>query len=141
MKECVLSLKDLQYDEPELHIELQASNGDTSATQDFYCYVEDLEQFANELIDFPSSITSEVRFEIGRRSSDWAYFVLVRTYVHDGWGHSALEIDLDCHAKAPYGHSMHFYILCEPASVNRLGKELIVWCRNRESPLEWYPSA
>ncbi len=137
MERIVLSLRDLHYDETELNIELYASNDDTSVTQDFYCYVQELQQFGSALSNFPSSLNSEVRFEIGRRSSDWAYFVSLHAFVYNNRGHSALEIEVDRHADAPYGHSAHFYILCEPASLNRLGEKLVAWCRKHQSDLEW----
>jgi hypothetical protein len=54
-------LRDLRYDETELNTELYASNGDTSVTQDLYCYVQELQQFGSALTNFPSSLSSEVR--------------------------------------------------------------------------------
>lgn len=139
-RNAFVSFRDLRYDEPELHIELRASNGSTSATQDFYCYTEDLEAFGRELSGFPASISSEARLEAGKRDPGWAHFVLVRAFVYDGVGHSALEIEVASHSKDPYGQSARFHILCEPASLNKLGVQLVAWCRDREEPLEWRPA-
>lgn len=141
MKTALLTLRDLRYGAPELHIEMHASNGSTSGTQDFYCYVEDLEEFARELSSFPSSITSEATLEAGKRDRGWAHFVRVRAFVYDRVGHSALEIDLASHADEPHGAAAHFFILCEPASLNRLGKNLLDWCGNRDVTLVWEPTA
>jgi hypothetical protein len=139
-KNAFVLFRDLPYDEPELHIELRASNGSTSATQDFYCYSEDLETFGRELSSFPTSTTSEARLEAGNRDPGWAHFVLVRAFVYDRVGHSALEIDVESHSEDPYGQSARFHILCEPASLNKLGAQLLAWCRDRQQALEWRPA-
>jgi hypothetical protein len=139
MKEAFLSFREFQWDAPYLHIELRASNGSTCGTQEFYCRSGELEAFGRQLRSFPASVASEVRLEIGKRDAGWAHFVLVRAYVYDDAGHTALEIEVMNQFEKPHAQAAQFSIVCEAASLNRLGKELLAWCENRKNPLEWRP--
>jgi hypothetical protein len=140
MLEAGLRLCEFEWDHPYLHLELRASNGRSAATQDFYCLLDALEEFGRELTTFPSSVTSETSLEAGQRDPRWAHHVLLRAYVYDSRGHTALEVELADRAVRPYGQEVRFSIVCEAASLNRLGKELLAWCRDREHVLEWHPT-
>lgn len=133
----MLTLRQLSFDvdDSSAHMELRASNGQLSTTQDFYCYPDDVRSFGEQLVDFPRDLSHEARWEIGSSDSEWAYHIWLRAYVHDSVGHTALEIHVDNHAVAPYRHLSDFSIVCEAAALNRLGRMLVAW--DREGALEW----
>jgi hypothetical protein len=59
--------------------------------------------------------------------------IFLRAFIYDGVGHCALEVRINNPALPPYSASAHFYILCEVATLNRLGKLLEKWVRSSES--------
>jgi hypothetical protein len=141
VKPAFLSLRAFRYEEPPLHLELSAGNGAYCGTQEFYCDVVHLEAFGTALLSFPRSLKDEARLEVGKRERRWSHYVMLRAYVHDARGHTALEVELAANGRKLYGATAHFHIACEAASLNRLGFDLLAWSRNRSSPLEWQPAA
>jgi len=141
MRKGFLSIRAFDYEEPPLHVEVFASNGSHSARQDFYCGLEDLENFGRALTSFPSTLEAEARLEVGDRNARSAHFVLLRAYVYDIRGHTALEVELIRNFTNPNGAAAHFHIPCEAASLNRLGQDLLAWCRDRTGTLEWQVAA
>ena len=140
MSEARVIFRDFPY-EPELHIELRATNGEFSATQGFYCHAEDLVEFGDSLCSFPRDVNHEVRFELGDPDPKWAYHIVVRAYAYDSVGHSAVEIFVQNRFEPPHGAEASFSIVCDPAAINRLGESLKSWARNRDRPLAWVPFA
>ena len=55
------------------------------------CYPKTVSEFGQALIDFPSSISDEVKLEFGSMDPMYADYLLVRAFVYDGVGHCAIE--------------------------------------------------
>jgi len=136
-----IEIEDLNYDGAELHLELRASNGSFVGTMDLYCNEEDLIQFGNDLQRFPKSSRDTATFELGEDNEIWAHYLCIKAHVIDGVGHSALRLTLSTRSTGPWGGRAEFEILSEPASLNRFGKELAIWAKDRGEILSWQPGA
>jgi len=57
----------------------------------------------------------------------------------DRVGHSAIEFKFDNRLDPPSQAQIHFFMQCEPATVNDLGKKLVSWAKDMEEPFryEW----
>ncbi|WP_321866906.1 hypothetical protein [Paraburkholderia tropica] len=90
-----------------------------AAKVNFYGDLETLEAFGCSLCRFPRSLKDEVTFENGS--------IALRAFVFDGVGHSALEIECQrSGTRLVSAHSL-FAVELEPATINRLGSELVSW--------------
>ena len=137
---CFLNVKVLRDDHGERHYLLRASNGSSATTQDFYGHGDTFREFAESLRRFPANPKDEVRFELGRDSSEWAHYILLRAFCFDLSAHSALEIHAVSFAAPPHGHRDRFFVPVEAASLNRLGEMLSSWDATDGSEVEWRPT-
>lgn len=119
------------YDPP--HVELFISGDGFAARQDSYVNDEEWEEFALALQSFPANVEQEVAFEYGAPEGKNYCYILLKAFVYDGVGHSALEVKVSNLNSPPYKASAHFYILSEAATLNRLGKSLELWARSKEN--------
>ena len=119
-----LKIDDYGYDPP--HTQVFISNEGFSARQEDYIDESYWLTFGNELQSFPKTLKHEVIF------GEPHFPIFFRAFVYDGLGHSALEVRINNSAPPPYSASVHFYILCEVATLNRLGKLLEKWIRSGE---------
>jgi hypothetical protein len=122
-----------------LQIEIKASDGFTMATQDVYVYPEDLNKFACELQTFPTSLQHRVTLELGSKDPGYYNYLLLRAFVHDSVGHSAIEMEISDNSKPPARAEAHFYLLCEPSLLNEVGHKISDWIKDMTVPLyiEW----
>lgn len=112
-------------------VELFVSDDGFAARQEFYAHDEQWLEFGAALQSFPRSVEHEVSFECGTPEGECGSYALLRAFVHDAVGHAALEVRLREQAPPPHCASAHFYILCEAATLNRLGRALELWSRSR----------
>jgi hypothetical protein len=63
----------------------------------------------------------------------------LRAVVIDQVGHSALEVKMERRETMPMIASVHFYLACNPADLNRLGAALAAWATepSRALDFEW----
>lgn len=141
MANAFISLKRLFYDDSAWHVEISASNGYFSGIQDFYTYPEALDALGADFYKFPQTIQDEVRFELGDRTGQWAYFVLVRAFLFDAVGHAAIEFAVDNNATPPNRAQTSFFIRTEVAAINNLGQQLRAWIVAHDAPMIWSPYA
>lgn len=127
-----ISIKKLDEDADAPHIELKISSGNFSATQDSYISDEYFLEFGKELQMFPRSLKHEVIFEDGSLDPKYYCYIKLRAFIYDGVGHSAFEVRIENHGVVPYSASSNFYILCEAATLNNLGKALESWVASKE---------
>jgi hypothetical protein len=127
----------LPYDDMDWHVDLRATNGDFTARQDFYLNPQTLAEFAVGLGSFPKALGDEVRFEIGAPTGNWVCHVLMRAYLYDAAGHSALEFVINNRGAPPVRRQSSFHIVCEAAAINRLGAELQSWLTKTTTPFIW----
>ena len=119
------------YDAP--HVELCISDDGFAARQDSYIDDEEWVEVGGALQSFPKNVEHEVAFENGAPEGKYYCYILLRAFVYDGVGHSALEVKISNPSPPPYGASAHFYVSCEAATLNRLGKSLELWARSKEA--------
>ena len=127
------------YDAP--HIELSVSGGGFAARQDSYIEDEEWIEFGAGLRSFPKGLEHEVVFENGAPEGEYYCYILLRAFVYDGVGHSALEVKMSNSMSAPHSAAAHFYIPCEAATLNRLGESLVSWARSKEYEFVFPPDA
>src|ERR1700753_2039818 len=107
------------YDAP--HVELSISGEGLAARQDSYVDDEEWLEFGKALQSFPKNVEHRVSFENGAPEGRYYCYILLRAFVYDGVGHSALEVKIRNQSQPPYGASAHFYVQCEAATLNRMG--------------------
>jgi hypothetical protein len=134
-----ISLKRLSYDDSAWRVEISASNGCFSGQQEFYIYSENLDTLSSRFCQFPQNVEEEARFELGERTVKWAYYVLIRAFLYNLVGHSAIEVTFDNNAESPNHAQAHFFIHCEVSAINKLGKQLQAWVISPDIPLIWSP--
>ncbi|MBI5443271.1 MAG: hypothetical protein HY900_18910 [Deltaproteobacteria bacterium] len=134
-----LRLKVLGEQEGELHVAIDACNGQSATVLDFYAYRDDWRQFAERLVEFPKSTSDEARCELGEDDEKWAYYLLLRAFCFDLAGHAALEVAAFANFTPPRGHRERFFIEAEPAALNRLGDTIIDFLSGGTEALEWEP--
>src|SRR5687768_9090633 len=112
------------YDPP--HTEFYISNNQFSAMVDEYIDESFWLDFGKALQSFPKNLKDEVLFQ--KLGIPATYNpIYLRAFVYDGSGHCALEVKVIRQSTAPYSALAHFFILCEAATINRLGKSLEMW--------------
>ena len=141
MIETGLSLESYPYEPDEWHVSFRARNEDVAGALDVYLHPEDVREWGEHLVDFGTSIEDEATFELGSREGNGAYYLLVRAFIYDSAGHAAIEFDADNLRTPPYGTQAHFFIPCEVASINRLGRQVRSWSKDGGEPLVWTPHA
>lgn len=122
-------------DDGMLQLELCASNTRVTCFQDFYVYPESMEKFAYNLQQFPLNRDDSVTFEYGAAPDFYAHLKL-RAFIVNSTGDAALEIVFDNRRELPFRASGHFFLSCEVAGINRLGKELHSWLRDVSEPFQ-----
>ena len=126
-------------DDGLLQVALATGHSSAHATMDVYLYPDQLERFAAELEQFPMTLTQEVVLESGSSDPKWYGHLRVRVYVVDSVGHSAVEVSIDYRGDPLGPISHHFYLPCNPADMNELGRRLRPWISHPEQELrvEW----
>ena len=113
-------------DDGMVQLELCASNDMQVGKQDFYFYPEGVSEFGARLQEFPKTQKDEISLEYGADPKFYCYFSL-KALVLDSVGHSALEVKFDNRLDPPSQAQAHFFMKCEPATVNEFGKRLCAW--------------
>ena len=137
MDEPAISLVRWPYDDSAWRVFLRASNGEFAGALEFYTDAEELSEFGRRLADFPHGPSDEVRFSLGSRDGNWAYYILLRAFLVDRAGHAALEFTADNRQAASDHAQSSFFISCEVAAINRLGQQLRGWLSRPDEPLSW----
>jgi hypothetical protein len=137
MNDAVLSLARLPYDDSACRILLSASNGTFAGELEFYSDAPSLLDFAQRLIEFPRSASDEARLEVGEQDGNSACYLLLRALVIDRAGHTAMEIVIDNHEQGHRHADATFFIPCEVASLNQLGRKICGWLEQPDNSLVW----
>lgn len=119
-----------EYDAP--YVELSVSGGGFAARQDLYVEDDEWVEFGKALQSFPRNLEHEVAFENGAPEGKYYCYILLRAFVYDGVGHSALEVKVSNYSAPPHSAAAHFYLPCEAAALNRMGGLLEAWARSKE---------
>ncbi len=123
------------YEEPyHTELQVQASNGRYTGDINFYCAVDDLQEIGQSLIEFPSKVPDEYRYEYGSDdpTKRWYSHFMLRAYTTDAVGHCALQLVMNLNRAEPDEGSCSFSIKVEEAAqICRLGR---LFQRLREKP-------
>jgi hypothetical protein len=109
------------------------------ATMEAYLYPDQICLFADGLEQFPTSVTHVVTLEAGSPDPKWFGHLRLCAHVSDGVGHSVVEIFMDCRGKPPVQALHHFFLKCNPADLNDLGRQLNGWLSDpsEKVQVEW----
>jgi hypothetical protein len=126
-------------DDGMLQISVRAAGAGNSASMEVYSYPADVEVFAARLEAFPSSPKDEVTWESGQPDPKWYGHMLLRAHVLNGSGHSAIEVLMDVRGDPPNRARSNFFLRCNPADLNELGRKIKAWLPNPTDQLtvEW----
>ena len=126
-------------DDGMLQIAVSAVGAGASASMEVYSYPADLETFASGLEVFPSSPKDEVAWESGEPDAKWYGHMLLRAHVLNGSGHSAVEVLMDVRGDPPHRAKSNFFLRCNPADLNEMGRKIKAWLPNPTEQLtvEW----
>jgi hypothetical protein len=126
-------------DDGMLQIVVGAVSGGTSASMEVYSYPADVESFASRLEAFPATPSDEAIWESGEADPKWYGHMLLRAHVLDGVGHSAVEVLMDVRGSPPNRAKSNFFLRCNPADLNELGRRIKAWLPNPTEQLavEW----
>ena len=126
-------------DDGMLQIVVGATNGSASASMEVYSYPDEIEAFANRLESFPSSQHDQVAWESGEADAKWYGHMLLRAHLIDSVGHSAVEVLTDVRGAPPNRSMSNFFLRCNPADLNELGRRIKAWLPNPSDQLsvEW----
>ena len=113
-------------DDEMLQLDVRASNDSQVGKQDFYIYPEDFSEFGKKLQEFPKSTNDVAKLVYGEDPKYYCYLSL-SAVVLDSVGHSAIEFKFDNRLDPPLQAQAHFYMQCNPATINELGKKLVSW--------------
>lgn len=119
-----------------LKVEAVARLNGFVASQDFYCYPDQLREFAVRLSSFPESIQDDAVFEVGERGQrDYCWFKL-RAQVIDGAGHCYFSVGLSNNLGTYEHRHSEFGVQCQAISLNQIGRRLEEWSRDPTEVLE-----
>ena len=126
-------------DDGLLQVAFTAGHSSANAAMYVYLYPDQIEHFAAELERFPTGLTHEVVLESGSSDPKWYGHLRVRVYVMDSAGHSAVEVLIDDRGEPPGRASHHFYLPCNPADMNEVGRRLKQWISHpaQEVRVDW----
>ncbi|MFN0020472.1 MAG: hypothetical protein ACKVP0_19620 [Pirellulaceae bacterium] len=128
----------LPYDDFAWHVLLQAHNGEFGSMLEFYVDAATIKLFGMQLAEFPFGKMEEVRFEIGSREGNFAYYLLLRAMTYDRSGHIALQVEVDNRQEGHRHSQASFFIPCEAASLNQFGRRISAWLEKSGEPLVWF---
>ena len=110
-----------------LHYNITLSNGETTTELSMYGYDDMFKPFGQELADFPQNIESRVKLNsIDDDDLTWDYLQL-EVFCYAPNGASAIRIQVRNGYAVPHYHRCEFFVLTEPAALNRLGQQLKSW--------------
>lgn len=132
-----LMFLDLQNDDYELHMAVRATSGNVQGFQDIYACREDLNKWAEQLLDFTGDKNSQAVFRYGTDDVKFYAELRLTAFAYESGGHSALEIIMDNHADRPYQNKTEFCIHCMPADLNELGRMILDWYPEKNLIMEW----
>jgi len=136
-QEIKISVLSIDEGDDTIQFQIEASNGISSTSQDFYGYADNFKEFATGLLSFPETITDNVKYELGERGERWAYYILLEVFCYENNGHSAIHIIIDNNGKRPYTNKSDFFITTVPASLNKFGQILNAWNPMTEKEITW----
>lgn len=135
--ESKLLFIEFKDDQPQMHIGIQATDGNNRMVQDMYVDRTELDRWAQELADFPKSPGHEAVFQYGVRDAGFYGMVKFTAFEHEPGGLCALEIILDNNSQRPFQNKAEFCIRCMQDDIRRLGEQILDWDTQKNLMMEW----
>jgi hypothetical protein len=126
-------------DEDLEEFNLEISNGIQACKLHMYENIENIREFGRNLSRFPAILNDVVPLEMGD-DRDYSCYILLEAMCYNHFGHAALRIRAKNNYDIPKKFDLSFYLPCEVAAINDLGKALISW-DFENNILEWYPKS
>jgi len=133
-----LKIETLYVEDDEVKFKISGSNGIASSSIEVYGYIDSFKDFGVRLEKFPFSEKEEEIFKIGDKSEDWAYFLLIKVFLYEPSGATALEVRMNNKEKIPRGSDTLYYLTSIPANINRFGKSLANWNPKDKKEFTWF---
>lgn len=135
--ESKLLFIEFKDDRPQMHIGIQATDGNNRMVQDMFVDRAELDHWAEELAAFPRSPGHEPAFQYGILDSEFHAMVRFTAFVHETDGLCGLEIILDNNSARPFQNKAEFCIRCVQDDIRRLGEQILDWDTQRNLMMEW----
>lgn len=135
MTESKLLFVEFKNDEPQMHIGIQATDGNNRIVQDMFLQRDELNRWADQLILFPQE--QEVVFQYGVTDKEFYGMVRLSAFEHEQGGLCALEIVIDNNSERPFQNKAEFCIRCQRADIRQLGEQILDWDTNKNLMMEW----
>ena len=124
-------------DDTLMQLRVSLAGGGRQAWAEAYCYPEDVSRFGQALMDFPTSTSHEVKFELGSTDPSYGDHLLLRAFVYDGAGHCAVEFQAESRGDALDSSSVRFVASTEAASLNEMGRKIVAWSLSPAEPFRF----
>ncbi len=135
--ESKLLFIEFKDDEPQMHIGIQATDGNNKMVQDMFVERGELNRWAQDLAAFPKSAGHEAVFQYGVRDAEFYAMVRFTAFVHEKDGLCALEVILDNNSQRPFQNRAEFCIRCRQDDIRRLGEQILDWDADKNLMMEW----
>lgn len=134
MSENEIKIRNLSvYD--DLILSISAKNSNFSGTIESYCSRKEFSKFAYELQTFPNSLNHTVTLEFGEDLKSYDY-LFIKAFVSDSVGHSNLFFTM---SNINIGR-LELTMNLEPATINEIGRRLILWIDGENEEFVWNDS-
>ena len=118
---------------------LKIGNGTQFCKLTIYEPIETIKRFGKSLQTFPSSLNDVIILEMGTDTENFC-FLRLEAICYNQFGHAALKIRAKDNAEIPKCFDSYFFLQCEAAAINNLGKSIVN--RNFETEvLRWHPKS
>lgn len=105
-----------------MQLDLSLSNDRAMIEQDFYEYPNgQILEFAKKLRNFPKSMDDTITYENGSDSENSYSYVVLNAH------HNGIQCIVSCRKGVLEEQSATFFMPCEPATMNEIGKKLEFW--------------
>lgn len=130
------------YGERYMRLVFSARNETFSGRMVFSCEISKLRELGGALTRFPNKVPDSYLWE-NQTDVGASYpneHISLRAYTVEGFGYSALQVEIDTGCPEPEDGRCRFSIgPTEPAALNRLGKLLVEFTKMQHRELIWTP--
>ena len=137
MDKSEIVITNLSSDPDDLdYFEIALTNGACKVTVPLY-EIDELKKFGQHLINFPATTTDVVFFQDGQDSEEYAHYLSLKVSCYTSNGHVAIQVYGKSSGDQFARYQATFSLLCEAASINRLGLRLSNWLPEINRQLIW----
>lgn len=128
------------YEEPyHVNLVIQGCNGEHAGTLEIYDNAQQLKAIGEALQGFPFEPRT-FKWELGSEKSEdrFAFYFLFELFLNTPDGSEAgIHLKMNNNRDHPYTSKADFYLKCEPAAINKLGKLFERFSKLESNELFW----